>query len=413
MKILLSHPTGNANVRAALKAFNEANMLDSFHTSIATFDGTIYEKLSLLKALNDFNRRRFDEKIKTVTYTYPSKELGRLIASKFNLKYFIEHEKGKYSIDSVYNYIDYCVSKKLKKKGTVQGVYCYEDCAINTFKIAKENGVNCFYDLPSGYWRRGRKLLKELHKIRPDWSNTLSGLKDSEAKLNRKDTELLLADQIIVASSFTAQTLIDFPEKLSKIKVIPYGFPETTTSKKYDYDGNRPLKLLFVGNLSLLKGIANVLEAVENFKEHICLTIVGRKTTDDCKPLNEGLKKHHWIPSLNHASILELMRNSDVLIFPSLSEGFGLVITEAMSQGTPVITTNSTGGKDFIINNKNGWIVETDSTNSIVSVISELLNTPDKVACVGMEAIKTAASRTWQDYQKDLVLSIKNIKNVN
>lgn len=45
-----------------------------------------------------------------------------------------------------------------------------------------------------------------------------------------------------------------------------------------------------------------------------------------------------------HDQILNLMRTQDVFVFPSLFEGYGLVVAEAMSQGTPVITTSRTCG---------------------------------------------------------------------
>ena len=107
MKIILSHPTGNANVRAVLTAFNEGDILDSFHTSIASFDGSFYDKLSKFRLLNDFKRRKFDNSIEESTFTYPSRELGRIISSKLKFERLIEHEKGFFSIDSVYTYIDY------------------------------------------------------------------------------------------------------------------------------------------------------------------------------------------------------------------------------------------------------------------------------------------------------------------
>ena len=102
------------------------------------------------------------------------------------------------------------------------------------------------------------------------------------------------------------------------------------------------------------------------------------------------------------------MRKSDVLLFPSLFEGFGLVITESMSQGTPVITTDRTAGKDFIENKKNGWIVEAGSTNSLKVAIEGILNSPESVASLGLAAHKTASGRTWLNYQIDLVSAIKS-----
>src|SRR5690606_10987933 len=115
----------------------------------------------------------------------------------------------------------------------------------------------CLYDLPIGYWRYAKKLLSDEQEKWPDWSSTLTGLMDSEFKLERKDQELAMADLIFVASTFTAKSLDEYPGKLAPIKVIPYGFPETIKTREYNM-GNRPLKLLFVGGLSQRKGIANM-----------------------------------------------------------------------------------------------------------------------------------------------------------
>src|SRR5690606_7763290 len=139
--------------------------------------------------------------------------------------------------------------------------------------------------------------------------------------------------------------------------VIPYGFPDVQDKKEYQPLLNRKLKVLFIGGLSQRKGISYLFEAVEGLKDKVDLTIVGHKAVPDCKALNLALEQHNWIPSLSHDQVLACMREHDVFVFPSLFEGFGLVITEAMSQGIPVITTDRTAGPDLIENEKDGWIV--------------------------------------------------------
>ena len=241
----------------------------------------------------------------------------------------------------------------------------------------------------------------------PLWSATLSGFKDSEEKLQTKDQELLLADQIFVGSNFTAETLKDFPGKLAPVKVIPYGFPPVCTQREYNSSKNRKLKLLFVGGLSQRKGIADLFAVANNLKQHVELTIVGVKSTEECAALNTELIKHNWIPSLPHQQVLEIMKQHDVLVFPSLFEGFGLVITEAMSQGLPVITTERTIGPDLITDNKDGWLIEAGSTMALQKAVENLLQNPDLVASAGRAAMQTARNRTWNHYQKELIAAIK------
>ncbi|WP_346881383.1 glycosyltransferase family 4 protein [uncultured Algibacter sp.] len=407
MKILISHPTSNQNNRAVVKGLYNAGLLHKFSTSIATFPGRLLFTLSKLGPFKEISRRRFDSNLRNITVTYPFKEVIRLLSSKLGFKSLIKHETGIFSVDAVYKNLDTKVASSLEKesKRGLNALYAYEDGAYYSFQKAKENNIKCLYDLPIGYWKTARKLLKKEIEVWPEWKATLHGFKDSETKLKRKDSELDLADHIFVASSFTAKTLKDYKGELATIHVIPYGFPKPFENRTYNLD-NRPIKLLFVGGLSQRKGIANMFAAIENLVHKVELTVVGRKSTNDCEALNRELEKHTWIPSLPHHQVLELMREHDILLFPSLFEGFGLVITEAMSQGTPVITTDRTAGPDLIEHGKNGWLVEAGSTEALQNCIAELIKNPEKIALAGKEATETARSRPWDTYGKELAQTI-------
>ncbi|GAB1858088.1 hypothetical protein MHTCC0001_29250 [Flavobacteriaceae bacterium MHTCC 0001] len=408
MKVIISHPTSNQNNRAAVKGLYNADMLSEFHTAIASFPGDMLDYLSKFDKFKDFSRRGFKIELKPYTYSHSVGEFRRLLASKMHFNNLLKHETGWFSIDMIYQNLDKRVANRIKKISgkDLDAVYSYEDCALNSFKMAKENGLVCLYDLPIGYWKSARKLLRDEIEKWPEWASTLTGFQDSEAKLQRKDDELALADHIFVASSFTAKTLEEYYGALAPISVIPYGFPLPVEHREYKLQ-KKPLRLLFVGGLSQRKGIANMFAAVEKLIPHVELTIVGSKMVDDCDALNKALDKHTWIPSLSHDEVLKLMGTHDVFLFPSLFEGFGLVITEAMSQGTPVITTDRTAGPDLIKHKENGWIVEAGSTSSLQECIEYLMEHPEAVIEAGKAAIETARSRPWTLYGKELAAAIQ------
>lgn len=410
----MSHNQGNANVRALAIGFEQAQLLSKFYTSIACFPGSFLDSLGNVPFLSEIHRRRFDRVLKPYTHTSPAVELSRLIFLKAGFSNLTKQETGIFSIESAMRSLDKKVASHLSadKQQGVNAVYAYEDGALLTFREAHKLGLKCFYDLPIGYWRAARILLNEEKKRWPEWLSTMVGFKDSEAKLALKDEEINLADRIFVASNFTATTLKDFPGKLPPVEVIPYGFPPVSKIKNYNYGtGTRVLKLLFVGSLSQRKGIADLFAAVDAIGSRVELTIVGNKVTNDCAALNSALAKHKYIISLPHHEILNLMRAADVLVFPSLFEGFGLVITEAMSQGTPVITTERTAGPDLINNGENGWLIEAGSTQSLQNAIEEILHHPRLIAEAGKQAYETAASRPWAVYGNELAAVIK--KQIN
>jgi len=411
MKLIVSHLTGNANVKSALRGLADQNLLAEFYVSMGVFPGSLLDNIGGLKPFAEIKRRRFDPVLKPFIKSWPWFELGRLSATKMGFSKLVGPE-GLFYIDSVCKNLDRHVASHLgsAKKKKIGGVYCYEDVAEYSFVEAKKLGLKCIYDLPIGYWRAAHRLLEPEKDKWPEWASTMSGLKDSEQKTLRKDKELELADLILVASTFSANTLKDYPGHLSNIQVIPYGFPPTSSDDRYyPVKGKAALKLLYVGSLSQRKGIANLFEAVENLKTHVELTLVGTKKNNDCSALNQALSKHKWIPSLSHSDILALMRDCDVLVFPSLFEGFGLVITEAMSQGTPVITTDRTAGPDFIVNDQNGWLIQAGSTDAIQAAIERLLINPGLIKKIGLEALQTARQRPWAMYERELTNAVAKV----
>lgn len=409
MKVLISHPTSNEFNRSAAYGLLEAGLLSEFHTAIALFPDTMLDRISNIGPLSEIKRRSFNTSLRPLTHTWPWLEIGRQLASKAGLSKLVKHETGAFSVDAVYRSLDKKVASRLRaaqQKG-LTAIYAYEDGAVFSFPKAKQLGLECIYDLPIGYWRAARRLLEPERERWPDWIPTLSGLTDSDAKLARKDEELALADRIFVASQFTANTLKDFPGTLAPIEVIPYGFPPVSARREYSSKtGKSPLKLLFVGGLSQRKGIADLFAAVENLVPYVELTVVGLKSTNNCKALNDALERHRWIPSLSHEGILKLMREHDVLVFPSLFEGFGLVITEAMSQGTPVITTERTAGPDLIEHGRNGWLIEAGNTSALQESIEDLISSRHIIAQAGQEAMEAARKRPWSVYSRELAQAI-------
>ncbi len=404
--IIVSHPTGNANLRAALSGFERCKILSAFYTSIATQNGTIFDFISKFPGMAELKRRAFNGDLSTYIHTYPIHEIIRLLSMKVGFNNLIKHEIGKFSIDAVYQSIDKQVAKAIQKADYYNAIYAYEDGAINSFKAAKQKGIRCLYDLPIGYWNAARILMAEEIQKRPEWAATLSGFSDSESKTNRKDEELALADHIFVASTFTAQTLKHYNGKLNEISVIPYGFPDVEEIKSYQRKDNEKLKLLFVGGLSQRKGIADIFDAVEPLRDFIDLTIVGHLPNVNVSVLSKALEKCKYIPSLAHSEILALMRANDVLLFPSLFEGFGLVITEAMSQGTPVITTNRTAGPDLITHGENGWIIEAGNYLALREMIEQLIEKPELIEINGRAAHKLASTRPWSVYGNELAQKV-------
>ncbi|WP_028990318.1 glycosyltransferase family 4 protein [Thermithiobacillus tepidarius DSM 3134] len=406
--MLMSHPTGNSNVRNAALALAEAGMLGEFWTCVSWNPDSWRSRLLPAGLRTQFARRALPDPVQPYARYFPWREMGRLMAVKFSGKRLIRHERGPFSVDAVYRTLDKRVSARLSKLSALQGVYAYEDGAAATFRAAREKGLACVYDLPIGYWRVHREVLREEAEREPEWAGTLAGNLDSEEKMARKDEEIHLADQVIVASSYTKKTLALAPDMRAPIHVIPYGAPLLPMLGPDAKAPARKLRVLFVGSLDQRKGLAYLLKAVGLLGGEIELTLVGRKPQAHCAPLEAALKVHRWIPSLPHRELLQEYGRHDVFVFPSLFEGFGLVILEALSQGLPVITTPHTGGPDILEEGRDGFIVPIRSPEAIAEKLLLLARDRDLLQAMSQAARQKAAMLPWENYRQRLVSVIGN-----
>lgn len=414
--LTVTHPTGNTFVRALVHGLEEENLMYQFHTCLASGIG-ISGKIIQRVLKEQSQRRSFDLPKHRIT-THPLREAVRLLASHLHLSPITAHEFGWASIDAVYQSLDLSVSRGLEDRASqISAVYGFEDGALHTFREARRiGGIKCFYDLPIAYWRLGREILMQEADLEPDWAMTIDGLMDSPEKLERKDQELALADAVFCASSFTKNSLKLYPDELkAPIYMIPYGSPDPVENSQSSLEkhralpgSERPLKVLFLGGLSQRKGLSYLFAAVDKLGKSVELTIIGKRVSTSCPALEKNLAKHRYIESLPHNQVLEEMGKSDVFIFPSLFEGFGLVLLEAMSQGVVCITTPHTAGSDFITDGTDGYIVPVRDSDSIVEKVLFLKDNPDELSRMKHEAVKTASRQTWKRYQANMISGIRN-----
>ena len=111
-----SHPMGNANVRQAMLAFAEANLLECFITSIAIFDSTILGHISKLSPLRELGRRHFPKALQRFTRCHPARELLRLLLLRSGRQAWITHETGWASVDQNFSALDRKLSRLVARR---------------------------------------------------------------------------------------------------------------------------------------------------------------------------------------------------------------------------------------------------------------------------------------------------------
>jgi len=397
--LILSHPTGNANVRAAARAFHAVGWLRELHSCLCWDPGSPLAGMLPACLAGQFARRSFPGIPLALQHSHPWRELARLATPEWPL--FKRHEHAPFSIDAVYRSFDHHVAGHLSGLLGLQAVYAYEDGALQTFQTAEYLGLSRFYDLPIGYWRAARLIFEEERELQPKWGSTLTGLRDSPAKLARKDAELQLADVVVVPSQFVRSTLLQHHACSAPIAVVPFGSPPVAAERPPQRTGG-PLRVLFVGSLGQRKGLSYLFEAIDQLGSSVSLTLIGRPVSQDCRPLAAALEKHHWIPSLPHSAVLKQMRQHDVLVLPSLFEGYALVVSEALAQGLPVIATANSGAPESVRDGVEGFIVPIRSSQAIAGRLEQLATNPERLIAMGKACLHRAEELSWAHYENGL-----------
>ena len=181
--------------------------------------------------------------------------------------------------------------------------------------------------------------------------------------------------------------------------------------KRFGFD-SEALTMISVGRNHVKKNYDLILEIADILKNESKLNfqfiIVGKdvyklKTKIDNLNLNkyfflfEGFSltnaKSLYLPSLD---LIKLYKASDIFIFPSLIESFGIVIIEAMAAGVPPIVSEVPGSKDLVKNNQNGFVVSKNNARQFVNVIVNFYNNKDLLSRIKKNCFSSVKKYDWE-----------------
>jgi glycosyltransferase involved in cell wall biosynthesis len=406
--IVLTHPTGNANVRALLEAFYAKGMLERFVTTLAWSKSSHPYLSDHIRGKLRRNYALPDEKMDI----HPLREAVRLLAGPLRAAWLTKHETGWASLDQVFQDLDAHAARCLRRGGygsNVRAVYAYEDSASDVFEAARELGLRRIYELPIAYWETAQRLLREEAERYPDWEPTLGGTRDSPEKLARKTRELELAELIVCPSRFVLDSLPEQARAQKQCVCAAFGSPSVAFAQPSTRSGVGPLRVLFAGAMTQRKGLADVFAAVEMLNsDQIELVVMGSLV----QPLpwyQERFSEFTYEPPRPHREFLELMRTCDVLLLPSLVEGRALVQQEAMACGLPIIATRNAGADDLIVDGEAGFLVPIRSPAAVAAKLDWCLKNRASLAGMGIAAQERARQFTWQSYGETVVAAVRDL----
>lgn len=252
-----------------------------------------------------------------------------------------------------------------------------------------------------GRWLRMRRFL---YFVTPLGTLSLS-IRD---KLTAIETLGRYATRLIAPSPAIRDALVRNGIPASKVVVVSHGIPVPSRQPLRPDLGKRPMRFLFVGRVSYVKGVHVMLEAFAALSPKLYeLHIVGGAVTKPERRYLAKLQRRYtsvnaiWHGSRSHEEIPQHIAACDVMVHPVIFlEVFGLTIAEALAVGRPVIASRCGGAERQISDGENGFLVSPNDPGTLSDVLTRLVKNPELVQKM---ANQVGAVHTLNAHVRDLV----------
>jgi glycosyltransferase involved in cell wall biosynthesis len=251
---------------------------------------------------------------------------------------------------------------------------------------------------------RSRPLLVTLHDLawRHDPANfTRNGVLFFEAGLRRVEAD---ADLVLCPSQATLDDCVAAGIERRRLRRIPWGI----TSHQVDPDEIERVRrtyglagryILFVGTVEPRKNLPRLLDAVARLpQQDVTLAVVGPPGWGpDLGPKAEALgDRVNLIGFVPNGDLGPLYAGASVMCYPSLVEGYGLPVAEALGHGAPVVTSKGTATEELVADGA-GIAVDPTDVDAIAGAVAEVLDDDELARRLRRAGLARAAQTTWHD----------------
>jgi glycosyltransferase involved in cell wall biosynthesis len=242
---------------------------------------------------------------------------------------------------------DYIVAGRLRNVADqFDVIHTWPSGALRTLKAAAELGIPTVLERPNAHTRFAIEVVKqECERLGLTMPPGHEHAENPE-KVRLEEEEFALADRLLCPSDFVARTFFDkgFPQE--KLARHQYGYDE---SAYFPAQTARPasqgLTMLFVGGCAPRKGVHYALEAwLQSPASRDGKFLIAGAFIPGYAEKLAGMLSHPSVTMLGHRKdVPELMRNSDILVLPTIEEGSALVTSEARGSGCVLLVSEAAG----------------------------------------------------------------------
>ncbi len=260
--------------------------------------------------------------------------------------------------------------------------------SLRSMRVARRSGAKVILEHPMLHVNVWRQLIPEecrTFDIRPSACYSCV----SSAMARRMQSEYEESDFIILPSTAAVRSFVEAGEPEAKLLcALPGVDTRLFTPASGSVLEERLFRVLFAGRLELVKGVPYLLSAWNLARLPASeLWLVGTMLPEMRPILSRSSPPSvRVLPCVPRSGLAAIYRSADVLVLPSVNEGFGLVLLEAMACGLPVIATVNSGAPDCVVEGRNGFVVPIRDPESIAARLRWLHEHRQECRMMGREA---------------------------
>lgn len=185
-----------------------------------------------------------------------------------------------------------------------------------------------------------------------------------------------VADEIQVASGYVLDSFLEAGIPASRLQRTTLMLPDRFSPDPASKPADGVFRAVCVGAITVTKGVPYLLDAFAGLDGDAELTLVGGWGTRGMRKYMAAAVARDPRVAVGADDPLPHIRRADVLVHPSMSDGFGYAPMEALGCGVPVIVTEDTGMKEYVQEGFNGYVVRTADADAIAERLRQLREHP-------------------------------------
>jgi glycosyltransferase involved in cell wall biosynthesis len=226
----------------------------------------------------------------------------------------------------------------------------------------------------------------------------------------REEREYALADRIIVLSRFAWDSFAVEGTSPERLRILPLGANLTEFRPGENFAMRRrkriaaeePLRILYVGAVSCRKGAHDLSAMVAALPgDQFRFRIVGPVAPDACSVSHRIRRSCEIVGKVRRERLREHYDWADVFVFPTIEDGYAVVLAQAAAAGLPIITTPNCSGPDFIEEGRNGWIVPIRNPEAFIRRLRWCADNRGELAAMTSRVYADFKPRDWQEVAAD------------